>query len=890
MYADLPLLKRQHLLIKVSKWVTLNSKSNPNNQEEKQPKITPKMPESSSWLETIVYLMLLPILLYLAAFVVAFLLVSFIAYLCLLGIFWATFGYFIARGRKNLEKAFGTINNLIFDAQSILREQYSTYDSYVVTSGEIQSSADSALNQTKKNKDLFLGKYKTLSSRVSEITEDLSIVVSCNRNCSLPEARERILYLEERMKELSSPLALIEGEVSGRTKEDIQGFDELKLNLTKKNVSLESIKQKSLCIADDLQSLHSKWSVSIADAPLGVFNDLPKDVEQLVSLVRSAADLQRELVSYGTSLSELEFNLYMFKLFLAWREKLTRLEKLVDDLEQLQKSPDSTAAGFFGGRNVEWGEWPRHVVVAGASRAGKSLTIEMLMSPILKAILKACRDIKRQRSIRSVIFDVDGKTVTQLEQIGFHQGEYIILNPYDTRRWGWATGKDVVDHDDILALIEVLLPIDNKKQGNDAAYWIPLGRSLILCAIHYLIDLRANEWTLWDIFDVIFYNLNERERLFDCNPSLKEQLYLDTKNPNHKHFRTVLNTIQSALAEVEGFAALWHEASNQLSIRDFLGTSGVLVIPEHGVKAKEALRKINTFILEMIGMFGIDEGILPENQHPNTWIVVDEATRIAPIPRFDDFLTNGLKRGISVIFGFQSYNKAQAGFGEYDLEAILEQCTMTALLRLDGQSAEWASEKCRSYWGEIISITLSEGFQEGRSTQRTEGTSEQSSEGSSHQSTRGSSEQKTRAKVWGDSFSTSESTSEGTNEGESEGTNSSTSQGKNTSDSVGENSSTSTNISVQVSPQKLKRIEPGDFAHFPEISLETGLTGVFLMRDLRTKAQSFASQLTLDWRLVRQALISNADGQEVTEKYRVAPDYTRQLLKKLKGTQLNDQP
>lgn len=138
----------------------------------------------------------------------------------------------------------------------------------------------------------------------------------------------------------------------------------------------------------------------------------------------------------------------------------------------------------------------------------------------------------------------------------------------------------------------------------------------------------------------------------------------------------------------------------------------------------------------MIGMFGIDEGMLPDLQQPNTWIIVDEATRIAPIPRFDDFLTNGLKRGISVIFGFQSYYKAQLAFGEKELEAILEQCTMAALLRMDGKSAKWASEMCRSYWGKISSITLSKGSQKGTSITKTEGTSRsQTSGGSSTHST-----------------------------------------------------------------------------------------------------------------------------------------------------------
>lgn len=858
--------------------------------------------------------------------------------------------------------------------------------------------------------------YKSLVARVDALAEDFNEILSCNRSCRLPEAEARVQYLEKEKAGLLLAASKIQSELDSELDSEVERVDALSNINAEISQYFELEKLKVDDIHHKVGLLSIRWMKDIADIDPFEIRRIASDLVELEEIVSTSVFIYEQLCRLDSDMVSIQKEQEA-----DWIKN--KIKEFSDDLDDILSHPHHTAAGFFGGRNIEWGEWPRHVVCAGATRAGKSLTMEMLMYPIFLAIKSACNDARKSQHLRAFIFDVDGATVPQMEKIGFKPGEYIILNPFDSRRWGWATGKDIVSIDDVQAFVEVLLPSDKIQQGKDMAYWGPLARHLLLETIEYLIDSNGEDWTLWDLFDVIFYDNRKREKLLQKCPSLKEELYLNVNQPNYKHFRTVLNTVRSELGEIEAMAALWHETSEKVSIREFLSSSGVLIIPEHGVKAKDALRKINSFILELVSKFSIDEGVLPNEQQPSTWIVVDEATRIAPIPRFDDFLTNGLKRGISVIFGFQSYSKAQQAFGEKELEAILEQCTMTALLRLDAKSAEWASEKCRSYWGNIRSITLSKGetqgssnqetvgqsrqttkgetfsetegksfqFSKGGSRQTTKGTSSQYTKGGSTQSTQGTSSQRSSGGSFTNSYGTSEQNTHGTSDsrtrggsrsrgeqgvwgwfgfpspegwnkssgnnwGSSHGTNQSYSQGvnqsrantstwgestgksfsvskgsnwsvskgtnesvsdgvnwsntegnnqsstkgvstgstvgENTSRTEGKNESESSNVSVQISPQKLAKVEPEDFAHFPEVTPKTGLTGVFLTRDLKTKSQSLATKMTLDWRLVESALIArdqlmedggDEDSDSPGSSYRVQPSYTREVLKRLKN-------
>lgn len=931
--------------------------------------------------------------------------------------------------KKRFISILQAIEEVVLTIKTIVRGLYYEQEGNNQALNSLRESADSAHRRIDLNKEEFIEQLEPVSKRTFSLLKDLEVAIECNRTCKLPEAQNRISYLETQTKHLPLFLKQITGEVNDSLRQEFDKIQQVKTANLTLDTSFDTIAREIKKIDNKTKQISTSWIQKVDQLESQQFRFIAGDFKTMRNLVLEAEEVYQEIKDFGSRIKSFEQERYIDW----WKERLTQFN---NGLEGLLERPHHTGAGFFGGRNIEWGEWPRHTVCVGATRAGKSLTIEMLMYPVLIAIKNVCKEQRRKRPLRAFIFDVDGTTIPQLERIGFQPGEYIILNPVDSRRWGWATGKDIVSSDDILAFVEVLLPSEKMKQG-DLAYWGPLARHLLQETIEYLIDTLDTEWTLWDIFKIIYYDEQQRESLFQHHPHLREELYLNVNQPNYKHFRTVLNTIRSELGEIEGMAALWHETSKKVSIREFLSSSGVLVIPEHGVKAKDSLRKINSFIIELVSKFSIDEGLLPNEQQPNTWIVVDEATRIAPIPRFDDFLTNGLKRGISVIFGFQSYSKAQQEFGENDLEAILEQCTMTALLRLDAKSAEWASEKCRSYWGEIRSITLSKGLEKGKSKQKTTGESQQNTEGTSfqetegtsrqttkggsrqvtkgtstqttkggsnqrtqggsdtntrgtssqrsqggsdtntqgtsNQNTKGSSSQRTqgggtgqgeqgvwgwfgfkspegwnnssgqnwsnssgtnqsqstgtnssqaRATNWGttqgtnsgtstgtnwsdstgtnwsNSTGTNESVAEGTNWSETEGTNqsvtkgtnSSTARGTNTSETVGENESESSNIAVQISPQKIARIEPEEFAHFPEVSPTTGMTGVFLMRDMKTKAQVLATKMTLDWQLVASALVAEgelddeADGDEFgsSDPFRIHPQYTREVLKRLR--------
>jgi hypothetical protein len=88
----------------------------------------------------------------------------------------------------------------------------------------------------------------------------------------------------------------------------------------------------------------------------------------------------------------------------------------------------------------------------------------------------------------------------------------------------------------------------------------------------------------------------------------------------------------------------------------------------------------------------------------------------------------------------------------------------------------------------------------------------------------------------------------------------------------------------------LAKIEPDEFAHFPEVSSTTGVTGVFLMRNIKTKAQVMATKIELSWELVASALVGKGtldDGTKLRDSFRVHHQYPREVLKRLRGKTLS---
>ena len=370
--------------------------------------------------------------------------------------------FFFDKAKKNLNRKLAHIQNLISNLEDLAIRQYLIIQSELEKFCESQSEINNLTRGVYETQNSFLEHKSLVNLDIKNASRSFQAIVSCNNRCNFPEAVERKSFIENEIDALS-PLLLKAEEVDAKIAGNLICLKDHDSSISNDITSIRSIETKISDILDEISLLKNKWSGNLKHASLRRFKSYDQDVERLNSLSHNMTYLRQEWDNLDANNEIPSLSIY------DWEDQISRMKKRLHLIQDLAIKPHITGAGFFGGRNIEWGEWPRHVVIAGASRSGKSLIIEMLTYPILRAIQKACQEHARKYPIRAVIFDVDGKTVPQLQRIGFQEGEYFILNPFDTRRWGWATGKDITSHDDALALVNVLLPLDDKKQGNDAA-------------------------------------------------------------------------------------------------------------------------------------------------------------------------------------------------------------------------------------------------------------------------------------------------------------------------------------------------------------------------------------------------------------------------------------
>ncbi len=78
----------------------------------------------------------------------------------------------------------------------------------------------------------------------------------------------------------------------------------------------------------------------------------------------------------------------------------------------------------------------QHFCIIGASRTGKTHTLQVLMRSILPRIVPGAKK-------RALIYDGKLDTISALAAMGI--GNPIILNPFDARGVPWDMAKDIVD-------------------------------------------------------------------------------------------------------------------------------------------------------------------------------------------------------------------------------------------------------------------------------------------------------------------------------------------------------------------------------------------------------------------------------------------------------------
>jgi type IV secretory pathway TraG/TraD family ATPase VirD4 len=97
---------------------------------------------------------------------------------------------------------------------------------------------------------------------------------------------------------------------------------------------------------------------------------------------------------------------------------------------------------------------------------------------------------------------------------------------------------------------------------------------------------------------------------------------------------------------------------------------------------------------------------------PRTWVFLDEAAKAGELKTLDDVMLQGGSKGISVFLAYQDVLSVREAYGEKKADALLAQCSNTAVYHISGDAtSQWASKLFGQFeakeWFEGESTTIS---------------------------------------------------------------------------------------------------------------------------------------------------------------------------------------
>lgn len=318
-----------------------------------------------------------------------------------------------------------------------------------------------------------------------------------------------------------------------------------------------------------------------------------------------------------------------------------------------------------------------HVLVAGATGAGKSVAIGQLLHQI------------RNRGQRVILLDTSGEYVARF----YRPGIDVILNPFDARSARWTPWADIRKPADRLTLGESLFPRGANQKDE---FWSISGSSVFAGLLERLDewDAKRNTHLAYlaerlgpkELMDVLKGTVGER--FVDAGAETTATNVCMTTAAHLRSFRFLLDPSPS----VEGKHA---GAAEGFSIRRFVEEPSdswlflVMREEDHSVLRPLISLWLDIAITAVLSLPGEEES-LPHEQRRRLFVSLDELQALQKLPALEGALLRGRKKGLSVVLGIQSIKGVRAAYGRDEADALLGQPQTQLILRTPEEgTAQW---------------------------------------------------------------------------------------------------------------------------------------------------------------------------------------------------------
>ena len=193
-------------------------------------------------------------------------------------------------------------------------------------------------------------------------------------------------------------------------------------------------------------------------------------------------------------------------------------------------------------------------LVSGASN-DKRVTLEVMAS------------WTRTFIARAIVYDAKTEQVSLLIAAGFDpEKNLFILNPLDTRCWGWDVSKDIVTREEIEDFAAAIIPDSDKSGASEKdEFFKNNSRALIIAVVHCFINAAKQAevepaWTLLDVIQAIDSKDDLRRLIEKYHPNPKRIFSQILDNSDQRTYGNIFASLATRMRELGPTAHHWHEA------------------------------------------------------------------------------------------------------------------------------------------------------------------------------------------------------------------------------------------------------------------------------------------------------------------------------------------
>ena len=366
--------------------------------------------------------------------------------------------------------------------------------------------------------------------------------------------------------------------------------------------------------------------------------------------------------------------------------------------------PQNFAPFVLGGTVVRDSVYTAGVLVSGIKGSGKSILIRDMLR-------QGVERWKCDPRVRLLVRDPKPDLSPYLDYLGVAD-KYRVLCPFDASCHYWDISRDLSDPETLKNLAATFFPLE----GSRDEIWPRSARDLFEEIVISFIEAGPPGCD-WGLLDVILAASSPKRvyAVLERTASGREFLQVAEGTQAGKNF---VQQTKFSLSDLRTVAiALEHARRSgrpRFSISEWANRSDEdfpILLLGHYENAKQEVERYYQGLIELARMKLLSG---EEVKNAISWLVIDEASMLAPLKSLAEIADRGRSYGIVPILGLQDPVRFQVEVGEGQKERgnYIEGFGTKLFLRAEGAAAEWQSNQCgkdhRKVWDRTSSHSVSD--------------------------------------------------------------------------------------------------------------------------------------------------------------------------------------